>query len=536
MSSHHKKQFWIWPLLSLLSMIPVFGEEFLLGDVFGTLGLNDLPAFYGRFDIAVDSILVMIFFIFITSAASEKIGKHLGKKPFIVIGVILGFSFMIFENTSGFRLIRDFGPIAAVIFGITFMVFMWGILKSHTKNTMWSSLAVFLGWIMVETIVGIMRLGDTLQQNQMLGMGMGILRIAGFIALVVFAASALKTFGSRGAGGTGGSGGGGGRTNFNTSPRDIASIPGLGAARNFVDGWRRNKMDKAQQSFSQLENNLTTFVQDVEQKEQQINARDMNDISQVIQGINEALKLYEETVEYEKELAKMLARNKTGGAYYNQSRDEIRTAFQRYHDVTGRIINLIEPLFARLADAAKNAQIQHQLEASQHTTLENGIRNLKPNLKRVKDYVDKELRGVIRSSGMGVAPTIPQLNSQLQAEVTEVSTFINDLDEIQKNNKALEQLTNDLQRKIRDLHDKLNQFKSTYQDTRVSNVRLARKRKNLVKQIRNDAKVLKSDATKILKATTLKARYDEHIGKLNEYEGKIAHSIAVVVDKSSRTP
>ena len=90
-------------LLAVLLLPSVFADSIFTS--FEILDINSLLDFYQTNPLLIDGILIITLFVLISKQIGEKgPAKHLGSKPMIIVGVILGLSFVMWERQAGFTL------------------------------------------------------------------------------------------------------------------------------------------------------------------------------------------------------------------------------------------------------------------------------------------------------------------------------------------------------------------------------------------------------------------------------------------------
>ncbi|MFW5745997.1 MAG: hypothetical protein ACOCWQ_00410, partial [Nanoarchaeota archaeon] len=99
-----------WIVSGIMAMPLAFA--FFLDSTFQALGLVNLPQFYLNNSSFIDTILFMIFF---GGLCMQFLKKRMGKKPAVVIGIILGLSLGVFFYMNNIT-IAVFGPIAMAVF------------------------------------------------------------------------------------------------------------------------------------------------------------------------------------------------------------------------------------------------------------------------------------------------------------------------------------------------------------------------------------------------------------------------------------
>ncbi|MFT4312287.1 MAG: hypothetical protein ACMXYF_03585 [Candidatus Woesearchaeota archaeon] len=125
-------------ILLILLQIPV-AFSYVLDSVFAPLAGFATASFYLQYQGFIDALVYIAFFIAITQ---KTVGERLGKKPAILMGVILGLSLTFGSQALGFSLI-SLGPIAMTIFllvlAVVFYIMISSMmdLKDYGKERTW---------------------------------------------------------------------------------------------------------------------------------------------------------------------------------------------------------------------------------------------------------------------------------------------------------------------------------------------------------------------------------------------------------------
>lgn len=256
------KHAWKQPLLWLVGLlfIPAANAASGLASTFQPViemfGAGGLATIYAGAEPFWDSVFALIIFIGIAQFAfKDKFGKALP----VIIGIILGVGFGVFEFQTGFRL-SEFGPIAVLILFGFVVFFLFTLVNNFIQNKLIAFLlALTVVWYFLpqSVVQWLVSKGSIFTWIQALvSIGTVVLIITLFITIFKFAG------GGTGFGSSGGSGGGGfGFGGSNGSRINNTTTP-WGEKQEEKKKQRRDNAEKAAQSVSQqLQSMLTTEVQ-----------------------------------------------------------------------------------------------------------------------------------------------------------------------------------------------------------------------------------------------------------------------------------
>lgn len=240
-------------ILLLLYTAPVMGE-FFLESAFRPLGLENFPSFYNRYSGFIDALLLILFFVLIAQTVAER-SPHLGRKPMMVIGIILGISASTYMWANGITL-GSFGWIAVVVILFVISVFLYTFLGHHFKHSLGilGSILIVYGTfrLLLSLIPG---LGDMLENSNV----SVLINTLDIISIILAFLLILKLLSNKSASGS-----------FFSDGSDSGGGPGIG--RSLLGGFRKAK-DTAFDTFSEAnQSHIRTLKSKIEQDRQRLSA------------------------------------------------------------------------------------------------------------------------------------------------------------------------------------------------------------------------------------------------------------------------